>query len=303
MGRFQLGATAQKAAAMVWPGFFFRRIMANQRGLEPCCVVSFDCDFPRDIAVLPALVPLLQKAGVPASFACIGQWVREFPLEHKLVADAGFELLNHTETHPNLYHPDYDYATVEGLSRQFFNRISVEQRRSEIERCHATFSEVLRVEPVGFRTPHFGALHVDDIYPILAEMGYVFSSSKLAAASGGAPFCTEEGLWEFPLSPCPEHPYGVFDSWHSISKHGASHQGKGQLGRLFGKLLDTTLAQGGLVNIYLDPKDALESGELADILATINASGVPVRSYLGLAEQLSARELSSDIIPENPTGA
>lgn len=287
---------------MVWPDFFFQRIMATQNGTGPFCVISFDCDFPRDIAVLPTLVPLLQRHGVPASFACIGQWVRQFPMEHKLIVEAGFEVLNHTETHPNLYHPDYDYACVEGLNREFFNQIGFDQRRREIERCHATFIEVLGVEPIGFRTPHFGALHVDDIYSVLAEMGYVYSSSQLAAPSGGAPFRTTEGLWEFPLSPCPEHPFGVFDSWHSLSKHGASHQGKGELCRLFGQLLDKALTNGGLVNIYLDPKDSLESGELAGIVEAIKTSGIPVLSYLEMAHRLNEQTSSFGVSTRSDSG-
>jgi peptidoglycan-N-acetylglucosamine deacetylase len=274
-----LGAVARKAAAMLGPNYFFRRIMAAAPGTGARCVISFDCDFPRDIAVLPALVPLLQKYEIPASFACIGQWVRQFPSEHKLIVDAGFEIINHTETHPNLYHPDYDYARVDGLNKEKFNRISAQERREEIERGHATIVEVLGVEPVGFRTPHFGALHVDDIYALLVEMGYCFSSSVLAAERGGAPYRTPEGVWEVPVSPCPLHPFGVFDSWHSLSKQGARHACEGALAGLFATLVDAAVASDGLINVYFDPKDALESGELERMLQVVSASACAAVDY------------------------
>jgi peptidoglycan/xylan/chitin deacetylase (PgdA/CDA1 family) len=274
-----LGATVLKAAAVLTPRFFFRRTMAAQRGARSFCVVSFDCDFPRDIEVLPALVELLSRYGIPASFACIGQWVRQFPDEHKLLVGEGFEVINHTETHPNLYHPSYGYARKEGLSRHFFNRLSKEQRLDEIERCHATFAEVLGVEATGFRTPHFGSLHVDDVYEMLAKLGYLFSSSILASNCGGAPYRTPEGIWEIPVSPCPLHPFGVFDSWHSLSKCGASHKAPGELSGLFATLIHTVAQDGGLANVYFDPKDVLESGELEQMLSILSESDIEVVDY------------------------
>ncbi len=286
MGPSALGTAARKVAALVCPHFFFRRIIAAQRGTRPFCMVSFDCDFPRDIEVIPALVSLLQQYKIPASFACIGQWVRQFPDEHKLLVGEGFEVINHTETHPNLYHPDYDYARGEMLSRDFFNRISTEQRRSEIERCHATFAEVLGVEPKGFRAPHFGALHVDDVYAPLVELGYHFSSSVLAAERGGVPYRTPEGLWEVPISPCPLHPFGVFDSWHSLSKCGASHAHPGELADLFAVLIDAVVEAGGLANVYFDPRDVLESGELERMLQVLRERAIEVVDYRGLVGDL-----------------
>ena len=172
--------------------------MRQQGGWGPFCVLSFDCDFPRDIEALPELVDLLDRYGVKASFACIGQWITAYPDEHRHLVAAGHELINHTQTHPNLYHPGYDYARAPGLSRDYFNRIGAEARRGEIEACHATFAEVLGVEPVGYRSPHFGTLHVDDVYPVLAQLGYRFSSSLAAGLNvlQGRPFQVADGLWD-----------------------------------------------------------------------------------------------------------
>lgn len=276
------GTRARQAAALAWPGFFFRRVMATQRGIGPYLVISFDCDFPRDVEVLPQLVALLQRYRVQASFACIGQWVRRYPDEHRTLVEAGCEIVNHTETHPNLYHPDYEYARLDGLKRTPFNQLEPAQRREEIERGHATIAEILGAEPVGFRTPHFGVLHVDDVYLPLTELGYRFSSSVMAAERGGVPYRTAEGLWEIPVSPCPLHPCGVFDSWHSMSKHGASHSGQGEMARLFATLVDAAVQDGGLVNVYFDPKDVLESGELERMLEILDHRALETVDYAGL---------------------
>ena len=294
MGIGRWVATMRNVVAMAHPRFFFQRIMAGQRGVQPCCVLSFDCDFPRDIEVLPELVDLLHKHQLKASFACIGQWVRAYPDEHLALVAAGHEVLNHTETHPNLYHPGYAYSRDESLSKDYFNQIGTQARREEIERCHATFAEILDISPIGYRTPHFGSLHVNDVYPILEDLGYRFSSSLVACRhpGKGRPFKVGESLWELPLSPCPQHPFGVFDSWHSISNARAWHKGEGQMAQLFCELIELVKEQGGLVNVYFDPCDMLRSGELDRVLAVLAASGLPVVSYGQLIEQL---EYGSDV--------
>ena len=280
---------AIQAGSLVWPGLFWNAVMRQQQGMEPSCTLSFDIDFPRDVEALDGVLRLLEEAGVRASFACIGQWVRRFPAEHRALVAAGHELVNHTETHPNLYHPAYDYASGADLNRERFNAIAPSQRRREIEACHATLVEVLGYTPKGFRTPHFGALHVDDVYPMLVDMGYAFSSSMKAAASpgGGRPYLHASGIWEFPVSPCPCHPLGVFDSWHSLSKKGASHRGPGELAELAARMCRRVSRDGGYFNFYLDPRDALDSGELKRLLEVLAANGLPPRPYGDLLPALA----------------
>jgi peptidoglycan-N-acetylglucosamine deacetylase len=273
---------------VVAPRYCFTRLMKERGAFESRCIISFDCDFPRDVEALRPLVRLLGEFAARASFACIGQWVCAYSDEHRRLVDAGHEIVNHTQTHPNLYHADYDYAREEGLSHEYFNRIGLAGRRREIERGHAQISEVLGVEPTGFRTPHFGALHVDDIYGILAEIGYRFSSSTMVSRAGPMPYRTGEGIWEIPVSPCPQHPFGVFDSWHSIGKSKASHSSQGELTALFADLLDAVFVgkEGGLVNIYLDPYDAVESGELRTMLELLQERSISTTDYSDLCDEL-----------------
>ena len=149
--------------------------------------------------------------------------MRQYPGQHQVLVSAGHEIVNHTETHPNLFHADYDYANNASLSKLRFNEISLAEREQEVELCHKTVEEVLSYTPRGFRTPHFGHLHVNDVYGMLKRLGYTYSSSVVAchSSNGGFPHLTSSGVWEFPLSPCPDHPFGVLDSWHSLGKRGA----------------------------------------------------------------------------------
>jgi peptidoglycan/xylan/chitin deacetylase (PgdA/CDA1 family) len=280
----------KQAATVLFPDASFEAIMEAQQGFGPFCTLSFDCDFPRDAEALPQVAELLDHYGCKASFACIGQWIRRYPREHRCLVEAGFELLNHTQTHPNLYHPDYAYARGAELSRKRFDLLVPREKRQEIEEAHASFAEVLGCAPSGFRTPHFGTLHTPEVYPVLRDLGYRFSSSVMAGASpqGGTPYQTDGGIWEFPLSPCPAHPFGVFDSWHSLSKRDPAHGRPGELTALFVRLCEQVQGRGGYVNIYLDPRDALDSGELRRMLDYLRGSGLVVLGYAALLERMLA---------------
>jgi len=273
-------------------GVPFAALLTGPRGLGACCIVSFDCEFPRDLESLSEVIHLLEARNLRASFACIGRWIRAFPEAHRAIESAGMEILNHTETHPNLYHPGYHYARGDDMARERFNEISSERRRSEIEACHQTCVEVLGYEPGGFRTPHFGVLHVDDVYPMLADLGYLYSSSALAhsSPSGGLPFRHSSGVLEFPLSPCPRHPFGVFDSWHSLGKRNGAHGEAGQMTQLFRKHAELILAEGGYANVYFDLRDMLDSGELVRFLDCLLDGGLEVIDYGTLASRALEEE-------------
>ena len=279
--------TPSRAVGLVMPGACFSAIMAVQKGWGPFCTLSFDCDFPRDVEVLPTIIDLLEQRGLKGSFACVGRWIRAFPDPHRQLVDAGMEVVNHTETHPNLYNAGYGYARGDSLSKKRFRDIPSEERRDEIRDCHATCVEVIGWEPVGFRTPHFGALHVEGVYDVLRELGYCFSSSVPAGRtpSSGLPYRHDSGIVELPLSPCPRHPFGVLDSWHSVGKHGAAHHGPGELTGLFRELVELTLAQGGYANVYFDPRAMLDSRELVGVLDCLQGSGLETIDYADLASR------------------
>jgi len=102
----------------------------------------------------------------------------------------GHEIINHTYSHPN---------NEELNPSQKMNRLSYDEQKEEIVRCHEVCMDILKYEPVGFRTPHFGKLHSEAIYDILQELGYCYSSSTAAICviGFGAPFMVK-GFFEIP---------------------------------------------------------------------------------------------------------
>ena len=102
------------------------------------------------------------------------------------------------------------------------------------------------------------------------------------------PFKTFAEVWEFPVSPCPDHPFGVFDSWHSLGKHHGAHRKPGDLARLFAVLGEQVERQGGYVNVYLDPRVAMDSGELEGMLQCLSTSSIEVLDYGMLAQRLKS---------------
>lgn len=227
------------------------RIDWNEK--RACFSLSFDCDYIKDIASLPFLLDILSLYSFKASFACIGKFIEKYPKEHMRIIEEGHEIINHTYTHPN---------NEELNPNQKFNELTADQQRIEIEKCHNICKSVLKYESVGFRTPHFGNLHTEDVYDILRKLGYKYSSSISAVktSSFGLPFI-KNGIMEFPLSPCPKHPFAVFDTWHSLERGNRKHKKSGDFLKLFKILIDTGINTNSYINLYFDPQDVVNLKE------------------------------------------
>ena len=243
-----------------FPKLFLKSFYENNRGKKPvwnenkkaCLTISFDCDFQEDIEAFPQLLDILSQYPFKASFACVGNWIEKYPKEHAKLLDAGHEIINHTYSHPD--------NEVLNPGRKF-KEISRAEKREEIERCHEICRDLLGYEPIGCRIPHFKNLFTDEIYGVLKELGYVYSSSTwtMNTKSFGFPFKTKEGILEFPLSTCPKHPFTVFDTWHSFNtkrlSHRIVHRTEDEYYKLFKTLIDVGIETGSYVNIYIDPLD------------------------------------------------
>lgn len=250
--------------------------------------LSFDLDYPEDVEAVPRLLNDLRGADFKASFACIGRWMEEYPDAHRRIVDEGHEIVNHSHTHPDneLLNPDNQ-----------FNRLPRSHQRDEIERCHAACERLLNYSPVGFRVPHFGALFTPTIYPILQDLGYLYSSSTMwwQTPTLGAPYWEEIGkwgngemgkdtpaqaVWEFPVSGCPEHPLNAFDTWHAFRMTHAAH---GDFRALFRRCVVLSQSTGFYLNVYFDPQDALRF-DFAALLREVRESGAAasVKTYAEL---------------------
>lgn len=239
--------------------FLHRQIGRNApfwQGKRACFVLSFDVDYSEDVRALPQLIEILSRDSFEASFGVVGSWVVQFPNEHKLIAQAKYEIINHSFSHPD---------NEELSPGRFFNRMSFEEKLEEIKKCDDIIREILCVQPVGFRTPHFGNLHTEEVYDILQKIGYRYSSSTVApfTETFGFPFEPRKGLWEFPVSTCPSHPFSTFDTWHSFRKparflkHGAWHKNIEDFLMNFSELVKMAIKYGSFVNLYFDPRDVL----------------------------------------------
>jgi hypothetical protein len=246
--------------------------------------ISFDIDYPEDVQALEPLCALLDRHGITASFAVVGALVERYPGQHRHLVERGHELLNHTQNHPDneLLCPD-----------RTFDQLSIEERAGEIRRCTEVCRDLLGVELKGFRAPHFGNVTGRDFHGLLAGQGYTFSSSVVAPGtpSAGLPYRTASGIWEFPVSTCPRHPFAVLDTWHALRKRGARHTAEGEFATLCRESVRLAQECGGYLNLYLDPRDVLEFEQAARGLAELAPGnhGLRLNTYTGHLDELTAR--------------
>ena len=219
---------------------------------------------------------MLEPYDYKASFACVGYWIEKYPDQHKMIVDHGHEIINHTYSHPDneILNPD-----------RKFRHCSYEEKKEEIVRCHEICQSILNYEPKGSRLPHFKHNFNKDIYKILKEIGYQFSSSTwlTSTPSSGMPFKDDSGIIEFPVSTCPSHPFTVFDTWHSLNtkrwSHRIKHQGVASYLSLFDELLELGLQTNSYTNVYLDPLDVPKMPDFKDILGKISGDRLEVVTY------------------------
>lgn len=240
-----------KIAPSYYTNYLFRNNASKMawRGKKACFSLSFDLDYTRDILSLSPLLDILNSYQFKASFACIGKFIEKYPKEHLKIIEKGHEIINHTYSHPN---------NEELNPNRKFNKLTIKEQREEIIKCHKSCKDVLGYIPIGFRTPHFGNLHTKEVYAIIKELGYFYSSSVPAIKTSdfGLPFKTND-IIEFPLSNCPKHPFAVFDTWHSLERGNGKHAKSDEFYNLFKKLIDIGIDANSYVNLYFDPQDVI----------------------------------------------
>jgi peptidoglycan-N-acetylglucosamine deacetylase len=263
----------RRIIGMAWPdGFtaaffsFNRNRPAPWKGRAAGLTLSFDCDHDTDYQAMPELLDALEREGLNASFACIAKWIERDPGIHREMIRRGHELINHTYTHPSNshFHPD-----------ERFNEITRDDRRREIETADRVIRNLLAVHPTGFRTPHFGDSHTADVYEILAELGYRYSSSKIAiqCPSFGMPYRESQGIWEFPLSFDPKRINTCFDTYNRFKKSSGTVTA-GREKEFFGgieKVIRRAMESGSYVNLYFDPSDIRLLSQFRDFLRLLGS--------------------------------
>ena len=239
--------------------------------------LSFDLDYAADTAALPALVRLLDEVGATMTVFSIGKLVDADPGPYREAVAAGHEIGNHTWSHPDnpVLNPD----------REFWHLTTAEMKE-EITRAQDVFEQTLHVRPTGFRAPHFkDAARLLSIVEALPDFGYLSSSlaSKCPVRTPFFPTRSQkhgdlslhfpgEGedaspLLMIPLTPCPEHRWSPFCSYHAIRAPANHSAGAGMHDlRSFSALWCQMLSlaeNDGFASVYFDPMD-ISSPEAED---------------------------------------
>ena len=101
---------------------------------EKKIAISFDAAWGADDT--DTLIEILGKYNVRATFFLVGQWVDTYPEEVRKLAEAGHEIMNHSNTHP------------------YFTQCSTEKVKEEIESCNDKIEAITGVRPTLVRCPY-----------------------------------------------------------------------------------------------------------------------------------------------------
>lgn len=273
---------SRKIVHRMCPNLLFRRLLGAQVNPLGTAVytLTFDCDFEKDIAALPHILDLLKVHGFKAGFAIIGKFVEKYPDIHKRIVAEGHEIINHSYTHPDNPHwaPD-----------RYFNKIGYDNQKEEIERAHEVFNRILGIDCIGFRTPHYGNLHTDSVYDILAELGYQYSSSTAACAfpGYGIPVKYRKGIYEIPTGCSLNFPLAIFDSWNMLRKNNPFLSNDGAFIDEFKKTISFLSGSSKYINHYFDPYDVIENNKIEEMLEVLSSVKLVLyRDVLAMIEKI-----------------
>lgn len=115
---------------------------ASQRQLPIYCVqrdqklasVSFDAAWGNEDT--QQLIDILEKYKVKATFFVVGEWVDKYPESVKALADAGHEVMNHSNTHAH------------------YPQLSADQVVADLNACNDKIEAVTGVRPTLVRLPY-----------------------------------------------------------------------------------------------------------------------------------------------------
>lgn len=117
--------------------------MAGKRDLPIYCVdkgeekitsISFDAAWGNEDT--EELIKILGDFDVKATFFVVGEWVDKYPESVKALADAGHEIMNHSDTHPHM------------------TELSPEKMRKELTDCNNKIESITGIKPILFRAPY-----------------------------------------------------------------------------------------------------------------------------------------------------
>ncbi len=262
-----------------YPELFFQQYLLKQNNpfKKATYSLTFDFDFESDIEAFDLLLDKLQQYHIKAGFAVIGKFVKKYPDIHKKAVEQGHEIINHTYTHPNNPH---------WAANRYFNKLSYQEQKDEIYKAHEVFYNILGIEVVGFRTPHYGNLHTESVYDILKELNYFYSSSTAANEVEGfsAPFW-HKGILEIPTGCSMHYPLAIFDSWNMLRKKNPFILDDKKFIQEFEITLKFIQENNLFLTHYFDPYDIIQNNKLDAILHILQ--DIDTKLYRDLKEVVS----------------
>lgn len=117
-------------------------VSATERNLPVYCVkrddkcVSLTFDAAWGNEDTEQLIEILQKYNVTATFFLVGAWVDKYPDSVQQLADAGMEVMNHSDDHAH------------------FAKLSAEEIVSDINACNDKIEAITGIRPTLFRCPY-----------------------------------------------------------------------------------------------------------------------------------------------------
>ncbi|MCK9575079.1 MAG: polysaccharide deacetylase family protein [Clostridia bacterium] len=112
--------------------------------------LTFDAAWGADKTI--AIVDLLKKYNIKATFFLVGFWVEKYPEETKYIVDSGMEIASHSNSHPDM------------------TKLSVDDIKLELNTAKKTIKDTANVDVSLFRPP-FGYYN-DKLLSIATDLGY-----------------------------------------------------------------------------------------------------------------------------------
>lgn len=109
-------------------------IYCVDKGDKKVCSVSFDAAWGNEDT--DELIAILGKHNIKATFFVVGAWVDKYPESVKKLADAGHEVMNHSDSHPHL------------------TKLSEAEIIKEINTCSDKIEAVTGKRPILMRPPY-----------------------------------------------------------------------------------------------------------------------------------------------------
>jgi len=238
------------------PDLFWQVISRKlaRRGIRGVYVIlSFDCDTDEDANAALILHRWLTERDISAAYAVPGAQLERGAAIYRQIAEAGGTFLNHGALPHTLQQGD-SY-----ISSTFYNKMSLDEVRADVQHGHEIVTRVIGKAPTGFRTPHFGYFQSPEqlrfLHDLLKSMGYRFSTSTMPrTALNHHPVWQIGAFTEVPLSGWYQQPLNLLDSFTLIESPTRRIVTDSYAQRLIDTV--TTLRRkklNAILNYYVDP--------------------------------------------------